>query len=420
MGNSTLLPSKKRQLTYFPSKKRGAGVCLKEPMNNFNINKRVNPKGLKKDEYDVIIIGAGIGGLTCGSYLAKAGMKVLIVEKNPKPGGYCVSFIDDLQNQFPHQSKEIASFFKFINPSNFIALYAQLKNKTFKDVLDEFFKDAQLKSLLSILLGNMGLPSSKASALATIALYREHIFDGGYYPKGGMQALPDALVKKFRELGGRVLLSTTTDKIKIAEGKVKGVIINKNHLLPSKYVVSNCDARQTFLKLIGKKYLNSSFIGKLEKLTPSISAFLVFLGINKKLNKEIQKCSGLWYFPSDNVDKYWAFVQHNFSNANVFCMFPSFHDTTLAPANSETITLMVVAPFKTKIYWETNKSVFTNKLIKRAEGVIPSLSSHIVIKEVATPFTLHNYTLNDKGAIRGWQPTICQTAADLVPPNSFI
>ena len=40
-------------------------------------------------KYDVIIIGAGIGGLVCGCYLAKAGMKVLIVEKNAKPGGYC-------------------------------------------------------------------------------------------------------------------------------------------------------------------------------------------------------------------------------------------------------------------------------------------------------------------------------------------
>ncbi len=61
-------------------------------MNNFNINTKTNPKGLKKDEYDVIIIGAGIGGLTCGCYLAKAGMKVLIVEQHSKVGGCCTSF----------------------------------------------------------------------------------------------------------------------------------------------------------------------------------------------------------------------------------------------------------------------------------------------------------------------------------------
>ncbi len=61
----------------------------------FFINQRINPQGLKKDTYDVIIIGAGIGGLVCGCYLAKAGLKVLIVEKNPKVGGYCQSFTRD-------------------------------------------------------------------------------------------------------------------------------------------------------------------------------------------------------------------------------------------------------------------------------------------------------------------------------------
>ena len=61
-------------------------------MNNFYINKRFHPKGLKKEEYDAIIIGAGIGGLVCGCYLAKAGMKVLIVERNDKVGGYLTSF----------------------------------------------------------------------------------------------------------------------------------------------------------------------------------------------------------------------------------------------------------------------------------------------------------------------------------------
>ena len=40
-----------------------------------------------KDKYDAIIIGSGIGGLTCGCYLAKGGMKVLIVEQHNKPGG---------------------------------------------------------------------------------------------------------------------------------------------------------------------------------------------------------------------------------------------------------------------------------------------------------------------------------------------
>ena len=46
----------------------------------------------QRKRYDAIIIGAGIGGLACGCYLARAGMRVLIAEKHDKVGGYCGSF----------------------------------------------------------------------------------------------------------------------------------------------------------------------------------------------------------------------------------------------------------------------------------------------------------------------------------------
>jgi phytoene dehydrogenase-like protein len=39
------------------------------------------------DQCDVIIVGAGIGGLTAGAMLVQAGLRILILEKNPHPGG---------------------------------------------------------------------------------------------------------------------------------------------------------------------------------------------------------------------------------------------------------------------------------------------------------------------------------------------
>lgn len=41
---------------------------------------------------DVIIIGAGLGGLVSGAMLAKAGMKVRVLERHFIPGGYATSF----------------------------------------------------------------------------------------------------------------------------------------------------------------------------------------------------------------------------------------------------------------------------------------------------------------------------------------
>ena len=41
---------------------------------------------------DIVIIGAGMAGLTCGCLLAQKGLKVVMIEKNRKVGGCCTSF----------------------------------------------------------------------------------------------------------------------------------------------------------------------------------------------------------------------------------------------------------------------------------------------------------------------------------------
>ncbi|SHK71517.1 prolycopene isomerase [Desulfatibacillum alkenivorans DSM 16219] len=48
-----------------------------------------------QNKYDAIIIGAGVGGLTVGSLLAKHGKKVLILEQNDRVGGRALSVAGD-------------------------------------------------------------------------------------------------------------------------------------------------------------------------------------------------------------------------------------------------------------------------------------------------------------------------------------
>ena len=48
-----------------------------------------------KPEYDVLIIGAGVGGLTAGALLSKAGFSVCVLEKEPHAGGYLAGFRRD-------------------------------------------------------------------------------------------------------------------------------------------------------------------------------------------------------------------------------------------------------------------------------------------------------------------------------------
>jgi phytoene dehydrogenase-like protein len=63
------------------------------------------------DNFDVIVLGAGMGGLGCAALLSHAGLKTLVLERNNQIGGRCTSYqkkgciIDTFVHMFPSCEK---------------------------------------------------------------------------------------------------------------------------------------------------------------------------------------------------------------------------------------------------------------------------------------------------------------------------
>ena len=63
-------------------------------------------------------------------------------------------------------------------------------------------------------------------------------------------------MKALRKYGGELQLGTKVTKILVENNTATGVETTKGNKISAKYVVSNADARQTFLSLIGSEKLS--------------------------------------------------------------------------------------------------------------------------------------------------------------------
>lgn len=79
-----------RQQTTTVSSSRKVTTCFAK---NKNLDKDVyRPEKVNGQDFDAIVIGSGIGGLTAASLIAQAGKKVLVLEQHYVAGGACHVF----------------------------------------------------------------------------------------------------------------------------------------------------------------------------------------------------------------------------------------------------------------------------------------------------------------------------------------
>lgn len=441
---------------------------------------RVNSTQKPKGENDVIIVGSGIGGLTCGALLSKRGYRILVLEQHHQVGGYCSSFkrkdfvfntgvenvsglwekgpvtyllkelgfkkeelfaknriryifkgkesdasnleefIQVLSEMFPEEKENIYAFFdeakkayeecykdlvygvplpaelivkvfgakKLLDYPKEHPYFYDWMNKTYKQKLDEFFTNEDLKTLLCALLGYLGTKPEKTPASSALTAVVSYYLYGGYFPKGGAQKFADRLKEFIEYNGGKVLTRHRVDEILVENGEVRGVRVG-NKVFKSPVVVANANAKTTFLELVGEENLDRDFVEYIKKLKMSPSCFMVFLGVDMDL-------SG---YPTiiENLDEGYSIA----INSN---------DSGLAPKGKASVTILTGAnyhdfPERGTKYLEKKRG-FAEFLIKKAEKIIPNLSKHIVVQDAATPKTFERYTSMPEGAIYAFDQSI--------------
>ncbi|MHA2219758.1 MAG: phytoene desaturase family protein [Candidatus Hodarchaeales archaeon] len=445
---------------------------------------------MSKLDYDVIIIGAGLGGLTAASILSKNKRKVLVLEKNPVPGGYAVNFrrkgfefdaglhmmfgckrdgltysildlcgiakkikflkpkylyrtifpdfdfrveqcdiksyIKLLQQMFPTEKNGIDSLFaeikkiydgihKFDKFEVLSSEFLHSVNTTCNKLLNKHLNHPKLKAIIFQLWPYFGLPSNKLPIFYFCYPWYDFFTAGGFYPLGGAKTITRAFTESIIKNGGNILFNHEVKKIIIKDKIVRGVMVNKKNEFFGKIIISNLDARFTFENLIGDKNLPAGLLKGLNKLEPSISAFQVYLGLNTDLKKLGFFDYEVFVNPSYNLERQFNdSIKNNMSKMPYLLTCYSNLDGTCVPTKK---SILVIATLSGYDFWEKlpigeykkTKEIMAQKLIKRAEDIIPHLSHYIEVQEVATPLTMKRYSGSCKGAIYGWAPSITQT-----------
>ena len=438
---------------------------------------------------DVIIIGAGVAGLTCGCLLAKRGLKVLIAEKNRKIGGCCTSFekggfsfdlsvqsigecqtggrvwallkelnlldqirfiplepareyhfpglkllqssrldthIENLSKLFPEERRGIQEIYDILKkifeefsriPVSFslsdltafsktYPLLAQYQDRTYGALLGEKVSSPFLKTLLSIRSSYALLPQDEISVLGMAGIEMSYFLHGVSAIQGRVEELPLKIGEAFRASGGEILSGHEVDRILVRENKAAGIRLKNGQEWTGRAVVSNIDAFSTFSNLIEGNGLPDRFRARLAGLRPSLSYFILYLGVEDRLD-ELSTSNNEVLFSEGLQEEYQAIYQNRIpEEAAFYLLAPSKVNPSHAPEGKSTLCLSYKVPYHLSADWnEAIKDQLSRRLIVGASVLIPDLEKRIVVKVETTPKTIEQWTGNRWGAAYGWAQT---------------
>jgi phytoene dehydrogenase-like protein len=89
---------------------------------------------------------------------------------------------------------------------------------------------------------------------------------GAKHPRGGSGMLTQAMQRCFEHHGGETRLSAEVERIEVADGRVRSVILKGGERIEARAVVSNAHVQTTLLKLVGVEQLPGDLAARVERV----------------------------------------------------------------------------------------------------------------------------------------------------------
>jgi phytoene dehydrogenase-like protein len=435
-------------------------------------------------DYDVVVVGAGIGGLTCASYLAKFGARVLVVERHSLPGGLCSFFkrkgfrfdagahyfgalgepksfggmllkpldldvefirvdpvdilhfpdcdlelpasLDDhialLKTTFPDEAASIDTFFR-----EALRMYRHFyRGKRDSDVL----RRHQWRSYQELLDEYFVDSRLKAILSATVGYI-------GVHANGVSAIAMTAMMMSYFYDGG---FHARGGSQALADSLLRRVALNGGSVLLNtavdRIVVSGNRAESIVLRT-GHTIRARMFVSNAD----AQHTFLRLIGdahvdrryVQRLRSSRLSTSCFVLYLGVECDDErlrgkrgwYWdSYDVNDPLTVPLYVAIPSLADRSLCPPGHHVVTATTIYPDPATnndpATWQEHKRACERAALAHLDRIVPGLSSRVVVKESATRQTIHQYTLNADGVMYGWDASPDQYWLNRLPVDTPI
>ena len=410
-----------------------------------------------KDEYDVVVIGSGLAGLTAANILGRAGRSVLLVEQHYKLGGMATWFkrpgghiFDISLHGFPfgmikscrrYWTEEIADsivqlkHIRFDNPmfsltttynrddftrllTSQFAIPVETVNAFFdtargmnffddqklttRELFDRFFpgREDVIRLLMEPITYANG--STLEDPAITYGIVFSNFMNKGVFTfEGGTDRLIELMHADLIKSGVDVRIRCDAQKIHVEQGRVTGVTVN-GRFIKCGAIVSNSNLKFTILGLVGEEHFDKQFVEDARTVRLNNSSTQVYMAL--KPDERIDESMGDLFFTSTAP----LFRTELLLSRNVTSRTYSFYYPRTRPqgrprcliVSSTNANYSDWANFGAEEY-EASKRDLIETTLDHLDQYVPNIRQRLDHVEAATPKTFEHYTHHVAGASFG-------------------
>ncbi len=408
-----------------------------------------------RPQYDVIVIGSGLGGLTAANMLAKDGYSVLLLEHHHKLGGLATWFhrkgghiFDISLHGFPvgmiktcrkYWNREIADSIvqlkeiRFDNPQFSLSTtfdrddFTRILETRFKvpresinaffdtargmnfyddqrmttgDLFQKFFpgRDDVVRLLMEPITYANG-STLEDPAISYGIVFSNFMSKGVYTFQGGTDKIISMMRAELVKNGVDIRTRALAERIGVEGKQVCGVTAN-GKTIKARTVISNANVRSTVCNLVGEQHFDGGFAEEVRKVRINNSSCQVYIGIRKG---EAIDFVGDLYFTSvaDRFDSQ-KLRSRNISSRTYSFYYPSTRPgsdmySIVSSTNANYEDWAGLSPEE----YRASKQELIESTVDALAGYVPGIREKIDYLEAATPKTFERYTLHPCGTSFG-------------------